>query len=365
MEVGATGRVPATQARGREIVTSLSTTCMGSDTWTESLDGAEDTSARMGAGPGNEGPKTGGDGVDQDCTTAEQPYWHDACDFAWEDLRDRVQNEVQAHLDSAPLGEIRPAGASMTAVRGDETDWKAGATNTQGQIDGWERHFRKHLDAPVPFFKERRGLLQMFPVLKTPGVHVLEVGCGNGSCVLPLLRGNPTATVHATDPSPTAVDDTVRRSAEQGLGARLTHEVQPTATVPCSPEHGPFDHVMILCTLSAIPGSDDGALLASAAAQLRPGGSVLIRDHARYDMRHLTDVRRGATLLDRERPAYLRPGGMHRRYYSREDVAALAAGAGLAVEENRYLCIRQRNARKQLEWDRVYLQSVLRRPADP
>ena len=56
---------------------------------------------------------------------------------------------------------------------------------------------------------------------------------------------------------------------------------------------------------------------------------------------------------------------MHRRYYSREDVAALAAGAGLAVEENRYLCIRQRNARKQLEWDRVYLQSVLRRPADP
>jgi hypothetical protein len=69
------------------------------------------------------------------------------------------------------------------------------------------------------------------------------------------------------------VEDTVRRCAEQGLSTRLTSEIQPGKTTPCAPEHGPFDHVMILCTLSAIPGEDDIALLVSAAAELRPGSA--------------------------------------------------------------------------------------------
>ena len=42
----------------------------------------------------------------------------------------------------------------------------------------------------------------------------------------------------------------------------------------------------------------------------------------------------------------------------------LSGGAGLEVVENRYLCIRQRNAKKGIEWDRVYVHSVFRRPDD-
>jgi hypothetical protein len=58
---------------------------------------------------------------------------------------------------------------------------------------------------------------------------------------------------------------------------------------------------------------------------------------------------------------YRRPGGMFRRYYSLEDVEQLAAEAGLEVEESRYLCIRLRNERKDLNMDRVYISAVLRR----
>ena len=201
-----------------------------------------------------------------------EPYWHDARDFEWEDLRAKFEPEVRALLEREP--PQRSSSPPPANADSGENGWDGGGVaDTQGQIDGWERHFQKHASAPTPFFKERRGLLQMFPVLNTPGIHVLEIGCGNGSCVLPLLRGNPTATVHATDPSRTAVEDTVRRCAEQGLSARLTSEIQPSKTTPCAPEHGPFDHVMILCTLSAIPGEDDVALLVSAAAELRPGSA--------------------------------------------------------------------------------------------
>ena len=271
--------------------------------------------------------------------------FHDSRDFDWEELRARAEPLLQV--------QQREAAAQTTITS------SAGA-GTQGQIDGWDKHFQRHADAPVPFFKERRGLLEEFPLLKAPGIHILEVGSGNGSSVLPVLKHNATATVHATDPSPTAVDDTHRRVDEAGLASRLTTEVQRAPTIPCSPQYGPFDVVMIHCTLSAIPGNDDAAILSSASALLRPGGAVLIRDHGLYDMRHLKDMQRGAALLDHVRPAYLRPGGMHRRYYSLENMAELAAAAGLSVEENRYLCIRQHNAKRGIHMDRVYVHAVFR-----
>jgi hypothetical protein len=123
--------------------------------------------------------------------------------------------------------------------------------------------------------------------------------------------------------------------------------------------------VMILCTLSAIPGNDDAAVLNASTAFLKPGGAVLIRDHGLYDMRHLRDMQRDAVMVDHVRPAYVRPGGMHRRYYSLSNLDALAAGAGLQVEESRYLCIRQRNQKRGINMDRVYVHAVFRSVGGP
>jgi methyltransferase-like protein 6 len=279
----------------------------------------------------------------------EPVHFHESRDFDWEELRVRFEPMLRAQEEEAAAAETAPVQIHDVEK-----------AHTEGQIEGWERHFRRHVDAPVPFFKERRALLEEFPLLKEPGIHILEVGSGNGSSVLPVLRHNVSATVHATDPSPTAVQDTRMRVEEAGFGDRLTTELQPASTVPCSAQHGPFDVVMIHCTLSAIPGDDDRALLVASAALLRPGGAVLIRDHGLYDMRHLKDMRRGASMVDHLRTAYLRPGGMHRRYYSLENLQELAAAASLQVEENRYLCIRQHNKKKGIHMDRVYVHAVFR-----
>ena len=334
-------------------------------------------------------------------------HFHDSKDFDWEELRMRAEPMLRAQQQAtaaAATATSRPTASDMPLVNeeagnaiepckacisknhqkklarkakkdehkvarltigGEDTKREVGAlpstrVDTQGQIDGWERHFRRHVDAPTPFFKERRALLEEFPQLKKTGIRILEVGSGNGSNVLPVLKHNPSASVHATDPCETAVEDTKRRIWEAGLSDRLTTEIQPTPTMPCSAEYGPFDVVMILCTLSAIPGNDDSALLTAAASLLRPGGLVLIRDHGLYDMRHLRDMQRDAILIDPVRPAYLRPGGMHRRYYCLEDMQALAAAARLNVDDNRYLCIRQHNHKRGIHMDRVYVHAVLR-----
>ena len=53
---------------------------------------------------------------------------------------------------------------------------------------------------------------------------------------------------------------------------------------------------------------------------------------------------------------------MHRRYYSLEHLGALGASAGLVVEESRYLCVRLRNEKRDLNMDRVYVHAVLAKP---
>ena len=52
-----------------------------------------------------------------------------------------------------------------------------------------------------------RYLLLAFPQLlrQDRQQHVLEIGCGCGSSLLPVLKANPAARVTATDISPTAV----------------------------------------------------------------------------------------------------------------------------------------------------------------
>jgi len=144
-------------------------------------------------------------------------HFHESRDFDWEELRERAEPILreQQHMASTAVAAFASPRAGILCAEND----------TKGQINGWEKHFQKHVEAPTPFFKERRALLQEFPLLKAPGIHILEVGSGNGSNVLPVLRHNPSATIHATDPSPTAVEDTRRRLIEAGLSDRLTTEV--------------------------------------------------------------------------------------------------------------------------------------------
>ncbi len=65
----------------------------------------------------------------------------------------------------------------------------------------------------------RRYLLLEFPCLtiSQPPQHFVEIGCGCGSSLLPVLKANPTCTVTGTDLSPTAVDMFKRAAAKAGI----------------------------------------------------------------------------------------------------------------------------------------------------
>lgn len=127
-----------------------------------------------------------------------------------------------------------------------------------------------------------------FPELLTAAA-VLEVGCGAGNSIFPLLTLNPAARVWACDFSPTAVS-LVRAHPGYGPEAaagRLSAFVADI-TRDDLPALGGVPRMGVdICTcvfvLSAIAPRAMPAALAHIATCLRPGGRVLVRDYAAGD----------------------------------------------------------------------------------
>lgn len=112
-------------------------------------------------------------------------------DFEWSDLRDEVE-KVLAEREA----------------RAQSSDSATTSERVRGQGERWEAFHRK-VNSTARFFKEKRYILQEFPILLDEEVtKVVEFGCGNGSTVLPLLKGNPRNRVLGLDFSQSAVDYT-------------------------------------------------------------------------------------------------------------------------------------------------------------
>lgn len=95
-----------------------------------------------------------------------------------------------------------------------------------------------------------------------PNIHVVEIGCGYGSSLIPLLRANPTATVTASDVSPTAVRLFQQHAADIGAADRIRAFVQDGTAAGISAVHGLHaDVALLVFTLSAVLPEDMHTML--------------------------------------------------------------------------------------------------------
>ncbi|KAL0552679.1 hypothetical protein IC582_011797 [Cucumis melo] len=93
-------------------------------------------------------------------------------DFQWDDLRIRVENDPNLQYHLLPF----------------EPSNSIPSVSPEADSNAWSRFHLRHSSGK--FFKERRYLLKEFPELVSCKKYckVLEVGCGNGSTVIPILR---------------------------------------------------------------------------------------------------------------------------------------------------------------------------------
>jgi predicted O-methyltransferase YrrM len=147
--------------------------------------------------------------------------------------------------------------------------------------------YRAHPSAR--FYKERRYLLLEFPCLAPPAQlqHVVEIGAGCGSSILPVMRAQPQAQVTVCDVSATCLQQLQGAMQLLGLEPQLCSCFVADGTDPglggrlaaCA-----ADVALIMFTLSAVEPAGMLVMMQNAAASLRPGGLLCVRDHALYDM---------------------------------------------------------------------------------
>ncbi|KAL3699322.1 hypothetical protein R1sor_017344 [Riccia sorocarpa] len=309
-------------------------------------------------------------------------------DFEWEELREEIEGTGSQPHETTEFETI-----ILEAQRRAES----GRNEPVFSPSAWESFHKNHSNAL--FFKERRYLVKEFPELISGSrdITVLEVGCGTGSSVVPILRANGNATCYGCDCSAAALDRAKLLVADQaGLSEsqkRKFHPFQCDISVEAFPSwlccsscrssnqtNGLRDKkieagvvsssaegsccirgvsfVMLIFTLSAIPLEKMRHVVAECAAVLRPGGLLLFRDYGLYDM---TMLRFPSSQKVAER-LYYRKDGTLSYFFSSGVVRELFTGVGLLEEELHYCCVKLLNRRKQVPMKRVWVHAKFRKP---
>ncbi|GMY20401.1 tRNA N(3)-methylcytidine methyltransferase METTL6 [Fagus crenata] len=312
-------------------------------------------------------------------------------DFEWEELRAEVENDPSLSYHVLPLESSTNNPSSQTKAAAAEEDSAA-----------WKRFHIRHSSGK--FFKERRYLLKEFPELVSCGEYskVLEVGCGNGSTALPILRGNEHIIVYACDCS----SETLERAEEiidaatvvsvrhrfrtfccdfsvtgfpKWLVCHTCQEVFLQKQQNCLPDvkesngrHfndsyslkesgcciGGVDFVTLIFILSAVPFQRMPTSIKECFSVLKPGGMLLFRDYGLYDMTMLRfepDQRVGFM-------EYMRSDGTRSYFFSLDTVRELFVGAGFIELELEYCCVKSMNRRNGKSMRRVWVHGKFQKP---
>nr|XP_043635044.1 tRNA N(3)-methylcytidine methyltransferase METTL6 isoform X2 [Erigeron canadensis] len=306
-------------------------------------------------------------------------------DFDWEELRERVYN------DPTHSHHLLPFTTTATTHHSADND------------DSWNHFHARH--STGKFFKERRYLFKEFPELATPCEEgyskVLEIGCGNGSTALPILRCKENVIVYACDCSTEALErSTENINASNVVSAKTRFHPFcwdfSTSPLPkwllcdscyetslqkqnmfltgfdCNERNitditslkesecciGGVDFITLIFTLSAVPFDRMSMAVAECFSVLKPGGLLFFRDYGLYDMTMLRfepEQRVGF----RE---YKRSDGTRSYFFSLDCARDFFLGVGFIEVELDYCCVKSVNRRKQKTMHRVWVHGKFQKP---
>ncbi|BGP37022.1 hypothetical protein JCM10449v2_000926 [Rhodotorula kratochvilovae] len=234
----------------------------------------------------------------------------------------------------------------------------------------WHDFYKHH--AATPFFKDRHWTQREWAELarlgeegsveegqaaggdvKGKGKAVLEVGCGTGAFIYPLLEQYPSARFVAFDFAKKAVELTISNARYDPAHC---HIFQHDLTAPPAmldekldavpPEFGApihaFDFVSAVFVLSALNPTTQARAMQTLISLLAPGGSLLFRDYALHDAAQLrfhslpsASYASNPSLLSDSAPLYRRGDNTLTYFFTAEEVQALVNGAVEAINAER------------------------------
>ncbi|KAJ7105113.1 methyltransferase [Mycena crocata] len=195
----------------------------------------------------------------------------------------------------------------------------------------WDNFYRMMSDN---FFRDRKWLHNEFRELITASepeagpTTIVEVGCGVGNAIFPLLSANrnPQLALRAYDYSKHAIkllqENPLYASPPCGTIEAdvwdLTSEQLPVGIVP-----GCANIVIMVFVFSALHPDEWSRAVANVHKILKPGGLVLFRDYGRYDMAQLR-FKTGRLLADN---FYIRGDKTRVYFFEMDELSLLFTGA--------------------------------------
>ncbi|ODV94706.1 hypothetical protein PACTADRAFT_50566 [Pachysolen tannophilus NRRL Y-2460] len=213
------------------------------------------------------------------------------------------------------------------------------------------------------FFKDRKWLQIEFPILydatkeNSSPVTILEVGCGNGSTLFPVLRENKNENLKivAVDYSKNAINIV---KSSQDFNPKYAHACvwdlgNEAGESPETIEPHSVDIVTLVFVLSALHPNQWETAVKNLAKILKPGGQILFRDYGRYDMAQVRFKKK--RLL--EDNFYIRGDGTRVYFFTEEELKMIF---GTYFKERKIATDRRLlvNRKKQLKMYRIWLQAV-------
>ncbi|XP_037333405.2 tRNA N(3)-methylcytidine methyltransferase METTL2 [Pungitius pungitius] len=189
--------------------------------------------------------------------------------------------------------------------------------------------------------------------------RILEVGCGVGNTVFPILKTNNDSGlfVYCCDFSSTAVE-LVKTNPEYDPQRcfAFVHDLSDVEADYPVPE-GTLDVIVLIFVLSALHPNKMQASIGRLARLLKPGGVMLLRDYGRYDMAQLR-FKKGRCLSEN---FYVRGDGTRVYFFTQDELHEMFTEAGLEKMQNLVDRRLQVNRGKQLTMYRVWIQCKYRK----
>jgi len=190
--------------------------------------------------------------------------------------------------------------------------------------------------------------------------RVLEIGCGTGSTVYPILEVNTDSglMVYSCDLSLTAVNLVKEHKdySQQRCNSFVCDVTKDWSEAPFQP--GSLDIVTAIFVLSAIHPDKMEAVATNIFKYLKPGGQIFFRDYGRYDMAQLR-FKKGKCIQEN---FYVRGDGTRCYFFTPKEIEEIFTKVGFVQTQNLVDRRLQVNRGKKLKMYRVWIQAKFMKP---
>jgi len=243
-------------------------------------------------------------------------------------------------------------------------EFKANKLEREAQKN-WDLFYKRN---ETNFFKDRHWTTREFEELlgevndseadaDNPKV-LLEVGCGVGNLVFPLLEEKLPLYIYCCDFSPRGVQFVKDHKLYDEQRVRAFQCDITTETLLAELGEDSVDMITCIFVLSAIHPDKHQAVFLNLSKVLRPGGVLLFRDYGLYDMAMIR-FKPGSKIAEN---FYTRQDGTRSYFFQASELAQLGEGAGLEPYQAECVPRRTVNLKEGVDVARSFVQAKFKKP---